>query len=364
MSHIPGNIQNKIGVNLHNKNGHPIKIIKDLIFKYFDGLLDYKFHKFDDLSPYVNVIHNFDALQIPADHPTRRTTDTYYVSSDVVLRTHMTCHQYQFLKDGLTGYLAAGDVYRKDEINCTHYPIFHQIDGGYLVDTSINPEDDLKKILSGLIEYLFPKCEYRFNSDYFPFTNPSFEIEVMFNGKWLEVLGCGVIHEKILAQHEISKKGWAFGLGLERLAMILFNIPDIRLFWSADERFTKQFVDEKITKFKPYPTLKSVSRDVSFWINNDEILIDSVEDSFTWKNINNFYEWIRELCDNSIENVELIDKFYHKKHKKYSMTFRLHITPPESEYDTMLDSANLTKYANMIMMQIAEKLKSMNYDIR
>eukprot|EP00494_Astrolonche_serrata_P024926 UN25186 len=99
-------------------------------------------------------------------------------------------------------------------------------------------KEDLQHTLEQLIKYLFPGCEYRWNDDYFPFTDPSFEMEVKFNGDWLEIFGSGVMQQKIIDDCDLSEyRGWAFGLGLERLAMLLLNIQDIRLFWSKDKRF-------------------------------------------------------------------------------------------------------------------------------
>lgn len=244
-----------------------------------------------------------------------------------------------------------GDVYRKDEIDARHYPIFHQMEGVCLTDN--NPEEELKKVLSGLVEYLFPGKEYRFGNDYFPFTDPSFEIEVLFGDRWLEILGCGVIHHKILERLNIKQKGWAFGLGLERFAMILFDIPDIRLFWSNDKRFINQFKDEKIVTFKPYSKIEPLTKDISFWINENEI-----KQPFEWLKINDFYEQVREICGDSIESVSILDQFYHEKHKKYSMTFRLVI----SSYD--YNHAKVTEYVHTTIKKIAENLTASGYVLR
>ncbi len=118
-----------------------------------------------------------------------------------------------------------------------------------------------------MAKHLFGNVEMRWKEDYFPFTEPSFELEVLFNGNWLEVLGCGVIHDEVMASSGREKEmGWAFGLGLERLAMVLFGIPDIRLFWSSDERFLKQFRAGLITTFVPYSKYPLCYKDVSFWL--------------------------------------------------------------------------------------------------
>ena len=128
-------------------------------------------------------------------------------------------------------------------------------------------EQDLKRLLAGLATHLFGNVEMRWRDDYFPFTEPSFELDIYFQGEWMEVLGCGVIHREVMQNaNQPTKHGWAFGLGLERLAMVLFDIPDIRLFWSEDVRFTTQFEEGKITKFVPYSKYPMCYKDVSFWL--------------------------------------------------------------------------------------------------
>lgn len=121
--------------------------------------------------------------------------------------------------------------------------------------------------MSGLAIHLFGNVEMRWKEDFFPFTEPSFELEILFNGKWMEVLGCGVIHNQVMKNaHKGDQMGWAFGLGLERLAMVLFSIPDIRLFWSTDERFTSQFKPGQMTKFVSFSKYPPCTKDVSFWL--------------------------------------------------------------------------------------------------
>ena len=185
------------------------------------------------------------------------------MTSSTVLRCHTSAHQAETLRSGLDAFLITGDVYRRDSIDATHYPVFHQMEGVRIFeekewlaagssDGTDHAAKDLKDSLEGLAKHLFGEVECRWMDTYFPFTEPSYELEIFFNGKWLEVLGCGVMQQSILegnsplAQGGSSggggpKKAWAFGLGLERLAMVLFDVPDIRLFWSGDERFLRQF---------------------------------------------------------------------------------------------------------------------------
>jgi phenylalanyl-tRNA synthetase alpha chain len=197
MSNIPQNVLNKLESNLHNLPFHPICLIKERIYKYFDTF-ELKFSKFDDLSHFVSTTDNFDLLLIPKDHPSRSRSDTYYVNDLTVLRTHTSCHQNQLLSQGEERFLVTGDVYRKDEIDKFHFPVFHQMEGVCILECSDSTDtsEDLKRMLTGLVNYLFPGKQHRFNDDYFPFTNPSYEVEVLLGDKWVEILGCGVYSTK------------------------------------------------------------------------------------------------------------------------------------------------------------------------
>ena len=269
---IPQSIFDKIGRDLHNKKDNPIEIIKNMIY----SIPEFRtFAKFDNLSPLVHIKNNFDNLLIPPDHPARAMSDTYYINHNMVLRTQTSAHQYPLLARTHTHFLVTGDVYRKDQVNSTHYPVFHQMEGVCLTD---NPEVELKKLLVKIVDTLFPGYEYRINDDYFPFTHPSYEVEVYYNDDWLEILGCGVIQQKILdSTGHKGRPGWAFGLGLDRLAMILFNIPDIRYMWLEDKLFLDQFSNGTITPFIPYSTISPVTRDISFWI-------DGLNENDNWDN--------------------------------------------------------------------------------
>ncbi len=139
----------------------------------------------------------------------------------------------------------------------------------------------MKGILTGLAKHLFGDVQMRWREDFFPFTDPSFELEIFFNGDWLEVLGCGVIHDQVMKNaNKAELTGWAFGLGLERLAMVLFAIPDIRLFWTQDERFSKQFKAGKITTFVPYSKFPFCYKDVSFWLPDSGLHPNDVYEVF------------------------------------------------------------------------------------
>jgi phenylalanyl-tRNA synthetase alpha chain len=171
---------------------------------------------------------------------------------------------------------------------------------------------DLKAALTGMVHGIFgDDCEMRWSSDYFPFTDPSFELEVLYNGKWLEVLGCGQVHPQVLEHAGLTNhKGWAFGIGLERLAMVLFDIPDIRLFWSQDPRFLSQFKDGEITTFQPFSKYPPCFKDISAWIP------DNFHD-------NDICCVIRDVAGDMVENVDMIDEFTHPKTNKTSRCYRI-----------------------------------------
>jgi phenylalanyl-tRNA synthetase alpha chain len=175
-------------------------------------------------------------------------------------------------------------------------------------------DEELKQTLEGLARHLFGDVQMKFVDAYFPFTHPSYELEIFFQGEWLEVLGCGVMQQAILDDAGLQgKKAWAFGLGLERLAMVLFDIPDIRLFWTDDKRFTQQFKAGSMrTKFKPYSKYPPCYKDVSFWLPDDG--------SFTE---NNLCEHVRSIAGDLVEEVKLIDAFTHPKKNRTSHCYRI-----------------------------------------
>ena len=189
--------------------------------------------------------HNFTALNIPENHPARAMHDTFYFDNNLLLRTHTSPIQIRSMeKQGVPiKIIAPGKVFRRDS-DLTHIPMFHQIEG-LVIDQGIN-FTHLKGILHEFINCFFEQpMELRFRPSYFPFTEPSAEVDILSeDGKWLEILGCGMVHPKVLDLLELDSEkytGYAFGMGVERLAMLKHEIKDIRLFYDNDLNFLEQF---------------------------------------------------------------------------------------------------------------------------
>ena len=202
--------------------------------------------------------YNFDALNLGPDHPARDEQDTFYFTKNMMLRTATSPVQVHTMEDRKTPpirIIAPGRVYRSDEVDATHSPVFHQIEG-LVIDKDLT-FGDLKGALAEFAKSLFgDKAKVKFRPHYFPFTEPSAEVDVscvMCDGKgcsickgtgWIEVLGCGMVHPKVLEMAGIDPEvysGFAFGMGLERITMLKYNINDLRLFYENDVRFIKQF---------------------------------------------------------------------------------------------------------------------------
>ncbi len=315
--------------DLTKKDHSPVKIL-------FDQILSLpRFKDFDlvDFPRIITVEEDFDLLNTPKDHPSRRPNDTYYVDDTYLLRTQMTAMWSFYLKDpnvlkrleteGEIKALAPGLVYRKDEIDRHHFPAFHQIDGLLICKKSkkIITQEDLKDVQVDLAKGIFGKdIEYKFLDDNFPYTIESLEMDIMFNGNWLEVNGAGLVNPIVMKNFGIDPEvynGWAFGFG-DRLAMIKMGIPDIRILWSDDPRITSQFtdIDSKFHDVSKYP---GTVRDISF------IVPKSVE-------LNNYYEIVRDSAGNLIEEVKLIDTYENEEKfgkDKISYTFRITYRSPE-----------------------------------
>ena len=240
------NTTNKIDLDVpprHHNNGshHPISLV---IRKIENIFLKYGFDIQD--GPEIETEHyNFESLNILENHPARDMHDTFYLNNKLLLRTHTSSVQIHAMENSTAPFrvLAPGRVYRCDS-DPTHSPMFHQIEG-LCVDTDIT-FSNLKWILNNFIREFFESksIKTRFRPSYFPFTEPSAEMDIMFNNKWLEVLGCGMVHPSVLKNVNIDPKkysGFAFGLGIERFAMLAYQIKDLRVFFENDINFLEQF---------------------------------------------------------------------------------------------------------------------------
>lgn len=188
--------------------------------------------------------HNFEALNIPAHHPARAMHDTFYIGENTLLRTHTSSVQIRFMHERKPPFrfIAPGRVYRCDS-DMTHTPMFHQVEGLMVTDNVTFA--DLKGLLKDFLQFYFERSlQIRFRPSYFPFTEPSAEVDIMGDNGWLEVIGCGMVHPNVLGNVGIDSNqytGLAFGMGVERLAMLKYGIDDIRIFFENDLRFLKQF---------------------------------------------------------------------------------------------------------------------------
>jgi phenylalanyl-tRNA synthetase alpha chain len=189
--------------------------------------------------------YNFTALNIPENHPARAMHDTFYIDDKHVLRTHTSPVQVHYMQkhEPPLKIIAPGRVYRVDS-DATHSPMFHQVEGLW-VDENVSFAN-LKGVVQDFLQRFFERDDLtvRFRPSFFPFTEPSAEIDMSWNGGWLEIGGCGMVHPNVLKHVNIDSEkyiGFAFGLGVERLAMLRYGVNDLRLFFENDLRFLKQF---------------------------------------------------------------------------------------------------------------------------
>lgn len=340
--------------DLTKKENSPVKIL-------FDRIINLpRFENFDlvDFPRIVTIEQCFDLLNMPKTHPSRKETDTYYLDDIHILRTHTTSFWSFYLKDpevlqrlkkdGYIQALSAGIVFRKDEIDRSHYPAFHQIDGLYICrkDEKIISQKDLKDVQVDLAKGIFgPDVKWKFIPDTFPYTVESLEMDIKFNGKWMEVNGAGLVHPQVLKNFGLDPEiynGWAFGFG-DRLAMIKMEIPDIRILWSNDPRITGQFKNIN-SKYKEVSKHPAATRDISFIINKNV-------------NLNNYYEIIRDCAGNLIEEVKLLDSYENEKkfgQGKISYTFRITYRSPERT----LESQEINEIQEKIRGKTEKELKA------
>ena len=220
-------------------NLHPITKTVDKICQYFIS----RGYSIEDGPEIESEYFNFDALNIPKDHPARDMHDTFYVDAETLLRTHTSPVQIRsILKSKVPlKIICPGKVYRSDA-DQTHTPMFHQIEG-LLIDEEVN-FGNLKHELTEFLNYFFgKKLKVRFRPSYFPFTEPSAEVDIMDKKGWLEIMGCGMVHPNVLKEAGVDPKkysGFAFGLGIERMTKLDYQMDDMRLLFENDLRLISQ----------------------------------------------------------------------------------------------------------------------------
>ena len=227
-----------IGTPIGSK--HPLIATQDEIIDIFCGL-GYTVESGPEIE---TDFYNFESLNIPKDHPARDMQDTFYLDENRLLRTHTSPVQIRYLKDNPppVRIIAPGRVYRRDAVDATHSPVFNQVEV-LCIDQDIN-FSHLRGTVLTFLKTFFGDIPVRFRASYFPFTEPSAEVDVQWKGKWLEVMGCGMVDPKVLEKLGIDSEKWtgfAAGLGVERFCMVRHQIDDIRKFYTNDIRFLEQF---------------------------------------------------------------------------------------------------------------------------
>ncbi|MEK7169502.1 MAG: hypothetical protein AAB377_02815 [Patescibacteria group bacterium] len=340
--------------DLSRMKGNPIaeivsRILKSPYFKDLDVI------KTPEIVP---ASISFDLFDFPVDHPARSRSDTYYVDDRNILRTHTTIMWYYYLldedikkriaKNEPVGAFSFGKVYRRDEIDRNHMNVFHQIDGWYLAPKSLKTIGikELEEALGNIAIAVFgPNVKYRLNKDTFPYTEPSLEMEVEIEGKWVEVVGCGVVKGSVLEKLGVDSSnytGWAFGFGLERLAIVSMSLPDIRLLWSEDPRITKQLqLGKKFTEVSKYPP---ITRDISFVVNSGFVP-------------NDYFDLIRDIGGDLVEQVSLLDKYENAaKFGAGKMSYTYRIVYRSNERTLTLEE--ITPIQNKIIEETKKQFKA------
>ncbi len=311
--------------DLTRLDGNPVKAVTDIVInlpslKNFD-LIE---------TPWIiqpEIV--FDLFNFPKDHPARTQSDTYYIDDTHILRPHTSLMWKYYLEldlvrkkldtHGSVGALCYGTVFRRDEIDWQHSNVIHHIDGLYICkkEVALLEQSDLEDILWEVARSLFGKeIKAEFRVDHFPYTDPSLEMNIAWDDKWVEILGAGIVHPQVIKNLGFDPSvynGWAFGFGADRLAMIKMRIPDIRLLRSTDERVIRQFanIENVYQAVSKYP---SVVRDISFVVAKNKF------------NINRYYEIVREVGDDLIEEVKILDQYDDEKKfgaGNISYTFRI-----------------------------------------
>jgi len=374
--------------DLSAQQGHPIHLIINKITSsdFFAG--------FDHVQvpQIVSEWETFDLFNFPEDHVARRPSDSYFLQKSetkkesILLRPHTSVMWYYYLinwgakeilqKTWEVKALSWWTVYRVDELDKTHHECFHQIDWLRITakDKEIINQDTLKEVLANTIKALFGEnIKFRFNVDQFPYTTDSLEVEVEYEWKRMEITGAWVVHPTVLSKLGIDPdkyNGWAFGFGIERLAMAVKHVPDIRIFWSEDQRITSQWWN--LNPYKEVSNFPPVFKDISFLTSKDKFIKDEEKSIKEWsielerESEADLFEisWIiRDISGEAwdlIEEVKLIDIFVNdakfgsdKKSICIRITFR------------SLERTLTNEEINVVYLKIRDKLqKNLGFELR
>ena len=230
------------GIRRASGHRHPLLATMEQVKSILVGMG----YRYDDYPEIEDEFHNFDALNTPKWHPSRDMHDSFFTDSGAVMRTHTSAFQIRAMKalgEPPIRAMTSGWCYRRDDIDSTHFPTFYQVDV-IAIDHELSFAD-LKWTLQTMLGRLFgPEISLRFRPSYFPFTTPSAEVDVRYRGRWLELLGSGMIRPEVLRHGGLDPQRWqgfAFGMGIDRVTMARHNIDDIRLIYENEEAFLTQF---------------------------------------------------------------------------------------------------------------------------
>lgn len=232
-----------------NGSLHPLSILLEDAVQFFQPLGFVIDNNYEEL---IDPYYNFCALNVPKQHPSRSKRDTFYIHDNLILRTHTTSHSAKLIltQEPPLKIVNMGPTYRRDQ-DSSHTPMFHQIDC-LLLDDQVNLQQGIQLVLSFINHVMGRQLQYRLRPGYFPFTEPSLEVDMLLNDQWLEILGCGLVHPKVLAQSpylSASHRSFACGIGVERLLMAKYQLPDIHCLYQNDIRFLKQFARDYEVEF-------------------------------------------------------------------------------------------------------------------
>lgn len=377
MTNITPVVLQQMEKKLHLAGNNPISIVKRKIYDYFQREYvsesgDPLFTIFDDLSPVTTPVQNFDTLLIPKGHRARSELENYYLNENAMLRCHTTAHAPDLIEMGHRNFLLSGDVYRRDKYDSTHSPIFHQVEVQCLFTkedlfgsdsskslfdantraSTLETEEkqhvhsteavqvmslDLKSTVEGVVfDLLGHNVKYRWNPYYIQFGRPAYEMEILYEGNWLEILGASILKQEIVDRAgAMDKITWSCGFGIDRLAMVLYGIPDIRLLRNKNAKFSRQFAS---MLFEPHcSSCPTFYREIAFQHPQN---VDGTTLEY------DFYELVRIAAESVVQKAELVDKF--SRNQRYRIAYK--------SWDKVMDNEEVDIHHNALKELAESKL--------